>query len=202
MAAVSLYRWLKYAPFASSLRYTTDDGDERTYKVEGKNRNRWKHAQDHLENVEAVNVEALDDDGNVLRSFKMPEPDKRAGDVEETDVTSRVEKIVGRERREMAAMLDRYGDRLNEAFERGVAAASANQDRLVDLTDNLTAQLCNAITNLHNVSAMYVEARMAEGGTPTSKADELIGTVLGGAARQFMGGGIPQPPPKGNGKKG
>jgi len=106
--------------------------------------------------------------------------------------------------REQALMLDRYGDRLNEAFDRGAAAASVSQENLVNMVESLMQHWTMAITNLHNVSINLANALQGqESPDAGSMTPQLLAQVIGMAAAKAMGPASPSSPPNGaeKGKK-
>ena len=139
-----------------------------------------------------MSVECLSADGTILRAQRLREDDSDADDDHDAKVRYE-DKLLTKDRREQAAMLDRYGARLAEAFEAGAKAASVSQDHLVGLVEILSTNLSTAIVHIHNLSANNallmqqsaeqlgtLRAALAEGGSEggSTKALELLGTLL------------------------
>lgn len=191
----SLRAWLRRSPQPSSLRFTNEDDEERTLKLAADARNKWKGAEEALNAARAVSVQCIDEEGNVLRAMRLDAAGEDGEILDAEDAAERrTEKAIGKERRELAALLDRYGDRLNEAFERGAQAANTSQEQLISIVQTLSEHLSAAITNLHKISVTYA---MSMQGEPEkgSKNDELVAQVVGMAAAKFM----QAPPPNGKG---
>lgn len=184
------------------------DGDERTLDMpEGKGK--WTVIEESILASGAEVVECLDGQGHIKRTKRIDEfseaGDSGPGgmrDALDKEMASR-DSAIGAERKGMALFAREYGAQLNEAFERGAAAANTGQEHLVSLVDVLTRHLAVAITSLHNVSANLVALTQAAGSDGESGTDttKLLGTVLSlAAARAGM-----SPPatetPNGKGKK-
>ncbi len=187
-----LRNFLRRAPKPVKLRIRTADDDERMIELSS-TRRRWDQAEEAVRTAGAVSIECLSADGTILRSKRLSEED---GDAEnDADAQAKYEdKLLTKDRRENAAMLDRYGARLSQAFDAGAKAASASQDKLVALVEILSENLSTAIINLHTISAnsaammqqnaeqvaalraALAEAGSGEGGS--TKALELVAGLL------------------------
>ena len=185
--ADSLKRWLRKNPQPTSLRIVDADDNARTIALKP-GRNCWKDAEASVFAARAVTVEALDDKGNILRATDL-EREGDDGEPAETAVEMRTDKAIQKDRRELAAVLDRYGDRLNEAFNNGAMAANTSHETLVGLVETLTAHLSQAIVNLHAISVQYAKTVQEQAGAGGDANEELLKAVLGGAAAKMMGGG-------------
>jgi hypothetical protein len=187
---MSLRSWLRRNPQPAEIRVINEDDEEKVIKLSSDARNRWKGAEEAIYSARARSVQCLDADGAILRAMPIT-TDAEGNEVDDSEVLAkRYEKELKGERRELGLVLDRYGDRLNEAFERGAAAANVSQDNLVQLVQILTQNLSMAITNIHNLSLQYgqlLQQNDGDGGS-SSRNDELIRTVLGGAVQRAMGG--------------
>jgi len=196
----SLRAWLRRQPQPFSLRIRTEDGEERSIKL-GDGRDKWKVAEQTIATSRAVAVEALDAEGKLLRGEQLrEEPAAGADDGSDYD-----EKRAARAMQAQAAMLDRYGARLNEAFERGAAAANTGQENLVGLVEVLTTHLTMAITNLHNVSVNLgnIVSRGIGGGAEESQHDQngqMLTQLLGQVALRAMTPAPSGDKPQSNGK--
>lgn len=194
----NLRAWLRAPPQPDQFRVRTEDDETRTIELSPNARNRWKSAEEAVRACRAVVVECLDKKGSILRSHELELEDDGDGEHGAKDPLAvyrkaRIgdEKDRAADRRELAMMLDRYGDRLNEAFERGAQAAGVSQDNLVGLVETLTGHLGAAITNLHNVSVNFANliqlaAGEVEGGGGQNA--ELLAKVIGLAMSQGQGG--------------
>jgi hypothetical protein len=204
-----LLLWLRRQPSAAKIRVRLDGGEERLIDASSAKgaRGRWKRVEANVMAYPGVvAVEKLDKDGDILEAFTgFEEEEEREGlnlTRELAAADERKETSLSRDRRELALVLDRYGDRLNEAFDRGAAAAAASAESLTTLVETLTNHLSLAITNLHNVSvnlANIVQAQGSDGEDGTST--KLLGQVLGAVAAKAMTGGGNASPPD-NGKAG
>lgn len=160
-----LRSWLRRTPRPRKLRMETTDGQQKTLDL-GSKRLRWNAVEESVRAAGAITVEALDAAGEVLRAVRLE--DEEGNEREQSD-DDKVDKAVSKSQAAMAAMFDRYGDRMVKAFEAGANASSMGQDKLVELVDTLTIHLSHAITGLHTASvnlANYItaHAKEAEGG--------------------------------------
>jgi hypothetical protein len=199
----SLRSWLRQQPQPARLRIVTPDDEERDIELSPNARNRWKGAEETITSSRARVVHCIDSKGSILRSQTLDAEDGDDDTTPEDREERRTDKAITRERRELAAVLDRYGDRLNEAFDRGSAAASSNQESMMTLVEVLTTHLSLAITNLHNVSVNLANAMSGTAVEPESKGQaalmQLAAAVM--ARGGLGGGGAPEATPK-NGKGG
>ena len=191
-----LRQFLRAAPQPAKVRARKGD-DEQDIALADQVRHRWRIAEEACLSWGADSVEALDAKGAILRTFTIhDEDDARAPDTRQAD--SRASEMKG-----MAAMLDRYGDKMCEAFNQGAEAAGRSQDNLVGLVEVLTVHLSHAITNLHNVSvnlANVISGKDVDEGTVPQSQAALQGLMMQVAARAFPQGGTPAAAPP-NGKK-
>lgn len=184
----TLRAWLRRTPQPARLRVRTVDDEERTIELSADGRNKWRNAEEAIVAARAIVVECLDASGAILRAQELEhESDEASGDYDR----AREEKAIGKERRELAQVLDRYGAKLTDAFRAGADAAGQSSSSLIELVQALTGHLTLAITNLHNVSvnlATYVQTHAETQGTegPTQN-QQLLATVLGAAMRQGLG---------------
>lgn len=177
-----LRSWLRRTPRPRKLRMETTDGQQKTLDL-GSKRLRWNAVEESVRAAGAITVEALDAEGNVLRAVRLEDDDGNAPESDE----DKSDKAVSKAQTAMAAMLDRYGDRMVKAFEAGATASSTGQDKLVELVDTLTAHLSHAIAGLHTASvnlANYIQATAQnEGGAPNeAMLSRVLTLALGNAA--------------------
>lgn len=193
-----LKTWMRRAPKPKRLRIKKPDGEWTFVEITG-GRFLWTEIERTIKSSEAVAVECLDASGNTLRAVKLSEEDTQDGDEFETPASA-ADKSMSKALQAQSLMLDAYGRRLNEAFQRGSEAASMSQEKLVSLVENLTGHLTVAITNLHNLSTNYANmvASSSEGENPNAALLQgVLGLALGGGQAQR----VPSPDPS-NGKKG
>lgn len=191
-----LRMFLRAAPQPAKVRARKGD-DEQDIALADQVRHRWRIAEEACLSWGADSVEALDPKGAILRTFTLSEPDDE-GKLARSASDGRASEMKG-----MAAMLDRYGDRMNEAFTRGAEAAGTSQENLVALVEVLTAHLSHAITNLHNVSvnlANVISGKDVDEGTVPQSQAALQG-LLTQIAGRMLATNTP-PPPAPNGKAG
>jgi len=193
-----LKSWLRKSPQPSYLIVITEDDEEKKIKLSEDSRNRWKAAEEAVLVSRAVSVQAMNEKGEIIRATAVQSEDGEVSEVDEEARESRKDaKEISKERRELAALLDRYGHRLNEAFEKGADSTARSQDQLVALVETLTSHLSQAITNLHTISVQYAQALQGE--QPQSSSDTMMQQLLGVAVSRGLGGGAPAAPS--NGKK-
>jgi hypothetical protein len=201
---MNLRAWLRRSPQPELVRIVNENDEEQDIKLSAEAHGRWSACEQAVLASRAVSVQCLDGKGAVIRALVLQGEGGAAGDGDDPlDPEAREEryakKLVGNERRELAAVLDRYGDRLNEAFERGADAASGSQQQLVDLVTILTTHLASAITSLHNVSRTFAAAITGDDKEAGGGSDEMLKQVLGMAAARMMSSPA-APPPNGKGK--
>ena len=180
----SLSRWLKKAPQPTSVRYTTDDDEERVLEITGPSSRRWKETAEALESLKARRVECLDKDGKVLRVTSL-------GDPEMGDSAERESKATAKENASLALVLDAQGRRISEAYMAGAEAASRGQDNLVQVVNILTTQWSATMQSLHNVSMNLAKLARQAGQADEGEEDTVgpaIQQMLGIAAMKMMGG--------------
>lgn len=179
-----LRSWLRRSPKPFKLAIKTADGDDREILL-GKGRTRWHATEETVRTSGAVSIQCLSEDGTILRAQRLTDEDIESDPEEERQESGLgIDKTTSKAFQAQAMMLDRYGARLNEAFQRGAEAASSSQDKLVELVENLTAHLTLAITNLHTLSANYANQLQAMGngseGGPENPNGALLGQLLAG----------------------
>jgi len=180
----SLSRWLKKAPQPTSIRYTTDEDEERVLAVTGTANNRWRAAADDLESLKARRVECLDKEGSVLRVTLL------GTDPEMGDAAERQSKAAAKENASLSLVLDAQGRRISEAYMAGAEAASRGQDNLVQVVNILTTQWSATMQSLHNVS-MNLAKLARQAGQDEGQDEDTMGPaiqqMLGIAAMKMMG---------------
>lgn len=195
---MSLRSWLRKAPQPTSLRIVDVDGNVRDIMVTP-GRNCWKNAEQAILGARAVNVEALDPTMKIIRSQAVEyeddpdDPSPASPDAYATKEQAAIDKALAKDRREMAGIIDRYGDRLCEAFTAGAAASNNSHETLVGLVETLTMNLSAAITNVHNISAAYARLLQDGGKEEKDPNDDALAAVIGGALERFAGGGSKPP---------
>lgn len=191
-----LLTWLRRAPKPTRLRLKTEDGEERYIDL-GKSRVRWADIESSVRSSDAVTVQCLAENGDILRALNLAEK----GD---DDDEPKEDKSLNKAIRDQAAMLDRYGARLNESFAMGAKAASQSSDKLVELVEVLTNHLAIAITNVNNLSVNLSNALQSTGAAPDGE-ESTNAKLLQGVLALAMGGRPPASPEpvsaKNNGKK-
>src|SRR5271156_1597459 len=189
-----LRSWLRRAPKPKKLRIKTGDGEERVIEL-GKGRYLWNEVENTVRTAEALSVECLAEDGTILRATRLADAD----DEDAAEPASREDKTLGKAIRDQAAMLDRYGARLNESFAMGAKAASQSSDKLVELVEVLTNHLAIAITNVNNLSVNLSNALQATGSSPEGEESQSTKMLQGVMAMITASAGA-RPAPESNGK--
>jgi|SRR5215472_2475429 len=191
-----LRTWLRNKPKPARLRITTEAGEDRI--IELARNPKWNAIADTVRASGAVSVQALGADDNVLRARKLSDDDLESN--EDARTSALVDQRAAQHAAAQAAMLDRYGHRMTEAFHAGASAAAVSQENLVELVRVLTHNLSTAITNFHAVSvnlANLVQAQAAE--NPEGLGGKMVESMLTGMAAKMMGAGLEHPDT--NGKK-
>jgi len=188
-----LRRFLSRSPIPDKLKITNHNGEEQIIQLPP-GRKRWANVEETVRTSRAQDLQLLNDRGEVIRAKRLSEEEIEGEDDVEAS-GKHDEKIIQRALSAQAQMLDRYGARMNDAFERGAAAASTSQDKLVDLVEVLTQHLTLAINNLHTMGVNYANATSGQGdGGEPNTIQAIIGML---AASKGM---VVQPPPEPNGK--
>lgn len=186
--------WLRQQPQPDRIRIRNDEDEERIISLEENLRNRWKHAEQAVIGSRAHFVECLDKKGATLRAVNLVDEEDDDSKLESTDV----ERQAAASMKGVAAIIDRIATRHNEAFEAGVAAASASHEALLAVVDTLTGNLNLAIANLHNASINLANVLAGKEPEEGGQNQELLVRVLAQAA----GKALAPTPPDPNGKKG
>jgi hypothetical protein len=161
-----LRSWLRRNPKPKKLRLHLPDGDERVVEL-GNKQQRWAEVESTVRVSRASAVECLGDQDAILRSVELSEDDGEPAS--EDDAKSKSdEKLLNRDRREIAQILDAQGRRITEAYAAGADAAARSSDKLLELVETLTHHFALSITNIHNMSTNFVNllqqvAKPAEG---------------------------------------
>lgn len=194
-----LRSWLRRTPRPRKLRMETTDGQQKVIDL-GSKRLRWSAVEESVRAAGAITVEALDAAGEVLRAVRLE--DEEGDERSEQTADDKIEKAVSKSQAAMAAMFDRYGDRMVKAFQAGAEAASQSQGQLVELVDTLTVHLSHAITGLHTASvnlANYITAHAKEADGEGGGNEAMLKSVLALALSNAQASATQQPGP--NGKK-
>jgi hypothetical protein len=172
-----LRAWLRRAPKPRKLRLKVD-GEDRMVDL-GEGRYKWAEVEQTVRTAGPSAVECLDKDGAILRAYKFAEDEVDAEDDEDAGRRS-LDKVLGKERRELAAVLDAQGRAIERAYSAGAKAASVSQENLVNIVETLTGHLSLAITNIHTLSSAYANAVATAGaGDDGNKPDALMGLITG-----------------------
>ena len=177
----NLRYWLKKKPVPTKIRVKTEDGEEQLIEV-GHARDRWHATEEAVRACGAATIQALDSKGVVLRASRLTESDAEADD--DDDAKEKYDdKLLTRDRRDQAAILDRYGARMNEAFHAGAQAAGVSQDHLVALVETLSGQLAGAIVSVHNMAVNLANVVQSN----AQQVAELRAALIEGAAENGTG---------------
>lgn len=221
----TLRTWLRKKPEPAVLRLHTEEGEERDYRVpvEG-HATRWADTETEIRRARVVRIECLDRRGKLIRTSpgtwglicndaETPEA-SAPGDIDLSDDALPTgldprdtrelafDKLHARkmsdERKDFALALDRYGARLVQAFEAGVAAGSQQQEKLIALVSVLSNNFSNQIVNTHNLAVELAQARVdAANDDPDNPGPSLmhgangqqLAGLLGAALAHMAGGG-------------
>jgi len=192
---MKLRGWLTRGQRPLKLRLKMADGDERIVELrKGAKRLPWEEILSTIASSGAVSIEKLGVNDSILAGRALDDDDEEDFDVGKEDKTT-----LGKAIRDQAAMLDRYGARLNESFAMGAKAASASSDKLVELVEVLTNHLAIAITNVNNLSVNLSNALQATGGGPDGEESQSTKMLQGVMAMITASAGA-RPAPESNGK--
>lgn len=194
-----LRAFLRRSPQPYKLRIRTQAGQERVIELPQSKR-RWADIEASVRSTGAIDVECLDKEGGIIRACSLTDEDLELDDAPPNAQAAHDEKIVTKALVAQAQMLDRYGARMNDAYERGARAASATQAELVELVRVLTENYNAAIVNMHNLAANLAQQMIetatngGDGGGNGALVEKVIGVLAGGSLGAAM-------PPAGNGRK-
>jgi hypothetical protein len=197
-AGQTLRAWLRKPPQPARVRIRTQDDEVRIIQLSEHARNRWGAAEEAIIAAGAVSVECLDANDAILRGqrleIEVEDPDEGPGGDQER---IRSDKLLSRERRDIAAIVDSVMRNQNESFRRGTEAANTGQTNLLKIVETLADHLSLAITNVHNISANYALAVTGSAAEDENPNQKLLAKVieLAGAKAAAQA----QPP---NGKRG
>jgi len=192
---MKLRGWLTRGQRPLKLRLKMADGDERIVELrKGAKRLPWEEILSTIASSGAVSIEKLGVNDAILAGRALDDDDEEDFDVGKEDKTT-----LGKAIRDQAAMLDRYGARLNESFAMGAKAASASSDKLVELVEVLTNHLAIAITNVNNLSVNLSNALQATGSGPDGEESQSTKMLQGVMAMITASAGA-RPAPESNGK--
>lgn len=195
----SLRSWLKQAPQPASLRIRDDQDDTRAIELHPNQRNRWRFAEDAILAARARVVEALNEKGSILRTYEIESEDDTgdAGDTKDTAAKLSA-KVRADTYREVAGVIDRYGERMVQSFREGAGSQRELVEQMLTLVETLSANLSAALVNFHNVTVALGEqikenaqANGEEGNGGGNR--ELLAKVLGSALAGGMSGGGDRP---------
>jgi len=174
---IDLRSWLRRLPKPHSLRIRTRDEEERLIPLNVETKTKWNELENTIRAAGATSLEALDKAGHIIRAMRLSEQEAEAGSDEESRARYD-EKVMARDRRELAAILDAQGRRIEAAYTAGSEAAGKSADKLLDLVETLTQHLTLAITNLHTVSTNLANVVSAAAtGEPAAEGDTNNGLL-------------------------
>lgn len=185
----ALEQWIRKKPAPASLRIRTSDDETNLIEINPRSTQKWKMAVESIRAARAIAVECLDEKGRIIRARELED---EGADADPNEAAQRQrDRAASSERKELASVLDRYGDRLNEAFERGADAAGKSHEALVALVGTLTQNLNTAIVNLHTISTNFAKTLTDAAGVESHNPnDQLMAQVIAGAfARGNAAGG-------------
>lgn len=179
--------WLRRKPKPNRVRATCEDGPDRTVAINARTgASFWNDTIATLASLRVVRVEALDAEGNVLRSRDV-DPDDGA-DGEEPEEQEEPELPPAAKPTTTDATLIQFAKLLSEAYRNGADAQRASSEvaftRLVELT-NVAFQRLDALERAYSRS--FNERLRDAANTPASGGGDdlqgLIGAMLGGMAQ-------------------
>lgn len=191
-----LRAWLRRIPKPRKLRLKVD-GEERIVDL-GEGQKRWLEIESTVRASGASSCECLDANGAILRSTQLSDDEREAASDDEAKSKAE-DRMLNKDRKEIAAILHAQGQAIERAYAAGADAAGKSADKLLELVETLTSSLSLAITNLHNVSANFAahvvsQASLAggngEGGIDNSRLlAQVLSQAMGGAPAAPANGG-------------
>jgi hypothetical protein len=193
-----LRSWLRRNPKPRRLRLHVADGDERLVEL-GTKQQRWAEVEATVRSSGATAVECLGDQDAILRSVELSEDEREA--VSDDDAKSKHEdKLLNRDRREIAQILDAQGRRITEAYAAGADAAARSSDKLLELVETLTHHFALSITNIHNMSTNFVNLLQQVAKPDGGEGEDRNGPLLAKVLSMALDTKAPAPAPAPNGK--
>jgi len=184
-----LYNWLRKKPTAVKVEYKLGD-DWRPVAMPTGMRSKWKQVEANLRASGGSAARATDGTG-AERFFQLDAEEEEYESNEQAKHAVAQSAALSREHTQLAHVLDRYADRLNQAYEKGAAAANTGQENLLDVVQLLTNQWSVTMQSLHNVSMNLANVLIKMGGgEPAEQGDPngaMMQQVLGMAAAKMMG---------------
>jgi hypothetical protein len=201
---VDLRSWLRRLPKPHALRIRTRDDEERIIPVNVETKTKWQDVEGTIRAAGAMSLEALDKAGHIIRAMKLSEQEAEAGSDDEARGRYD-EKLLSRDRREVAQILDAQGRRIEAAYLAGAEAASKSADKLLELVETLMVNVTSSITNMQTLATNYANVVSAvasatepsEGGDTNNGLLQLLAGML--QARANLPPGPPVAPPAKNG---
>jgi hypothetical protein len=143
----------------------------------GPGQKRWLEVEETVRSSGANAVECLDESEAILRSVEIP-ADERSTPTDNESKEKSEERLLYKDRREIAGILDAQGKRLSEAYAAGADAAARSSDKLLELVETLTHHFALSITNIHNMSTNFVNLLQQVAKNEDSSDDNPNGPLL------------------------
>lgn len=194
-------RWLKETPQPVALRL--DENEKKTIKV-SKQRACWSEAEKSVLAMDPTIVEALDNQGNILRAFRLKDDDAN-----EPAKPPQQESWPSSELAQMAqiftAAADRAASRHEAAYKMGFDRVSAFLDAMVSRHDEALQRAAQAEARLERERRQWLEAQLKAAGAPADDEDQsfngLLGQLISGVVEKRMAEAMNgSKHPNGNGK--
>lgn len=186
--------WLRRKPKPNRVRATCEDGPDRVVAINARTgASFWNDTIDTLASLRVVRVEALDAEGNVLRSRDVSPDDDQEEEQEEEQEQEAPAPLAAKPTTTDATLIQ-FAKLLSEAYRNGADAQRASSEvaftRLVELT-NVAFQRLDALERAYSRSfSERLRDAQSGAGAATAGGDELqqlLGAMLGGYVQSQAG---------------
>lgn len=186
MAEIALRRWLMKQPYPELVHGELADGTVRPVRI-GLSRSKWRDAEEALKG--AVRAEALDKDGNVLRTWESDEQ-PAARPAKDLQILRDIE---------LAKIIADVSDKAVARYEGIMEKAFAQNNRVLELVSDRLVAIESAWheRNVAEAEALAEQAEQQAQAAALAPVDELAHQVIAGEiGRAMRTNGAPPPKPK------
>lgn len=168
-------RWLKETPQPAALRI--DENEKKTIKV-SKQRSCWSEAEKSVLAMDATLVEALDNQGNILRAFRLKDESES-----QPDKPAQAETWPSTELAQMAqiftAAADRAASRHENAYKMAFDRVASMLDAMVARHDEAVQRAAASEARLERERRQWLERELRDAGAPATDDEPSFNGLLG-----------------------
>jgi hypothetical protein len=190
--AANIKSWLRRSPQPASIRIVSG-GESRQIAIPHADPRKWAIVEETINAADPEVVEALDAGGAIIRGLERKPAEDDEDETGETASEAKADLAIARRAVAKASMLDKYGQRLNEAYEKGAHAGAQGSEQVVTLCSMLMQHFSNLMTSFHEtnlkVAELVQELAETKGEKESSPAEQLIGQIGAAVAMKGLGAG-------------